>query len=132
MYRLGDCQAQPPEKSRALHALHHQHHTGNKKNRRPVDAARGLCRRLGLKPEVRNHEAVQAQRLRRCRLTVHTDAKHQHQRQKPASERYDMPLNVIPDDKSKHYNKNNHSQNLCCHLCAPPLSVLFLPSSILA
>ena len=31
--------AQPPEKSRALHTLHHQHHTGNKKNRRPVDAA---------------------------------------------------------------------------------------------
>ena len=31
MYRLGDCQAQPPEKSRALHALHHQHHTGNKR-----------------------------------------------------------------------------------------------------
>ena len=122
VYELGKRQAQPAEKARLAEALDHDHHAGDKQDRRPVDASGALL--TCAVPECALEKRAEVERLPNGAHRAHADAEHQHEHERAAPERNVMPFKLIEDNKQEHSDKNADGNDLSKHVI-PPCAVEF-------
>ncbi len=115
MDKMGDCHAQPAEKADPRHAVYHNHHSGNKQNGCPVDAARFFRYRKALIPEAHRAETAEIERPQHRLCTAHAKPKNDHKHGTAAQQRDNMPLQLLCNNQCKHQQENNSRSNLCYH-----------------